>query len=118
MAKKATNKKLTVGYLKGRAEGCMAKGFKKQKWVEFCETLMTRGFELELYEARRTVSKYILVKRESKTFRVRFSNHKPISERELAGDCDFFVGITHTGTRTTADALKAVDTFFTQVKCS
>ena len=35
---------------------------------------------------------------------MRFSDHKPNREKELTGDCDFFVGRTNTGVRTTEDA--------------
>lgn len=88
-------------------------GYPKALWIGFCEVLLENGYEVSLYEAKKTVSKYITVRRGTKTFKVRFSNHKPIEARELAGDCDFFVGRTHTGTRTTEDALKAVhDHFF------
>lgn len=96
--KKATNKRLNFDYLQNRAAG-----------------LVAAGFHLELYEARQTKSKYITVRREgdwSRSYKVRFSDHKPIHYREMAGDCDFFVGVTHTGTRNTHDAINAVCNFF------
>lgn len=87
-------------------------GYPKAKWVEFCEALLVEGFELQLYEAKKTFSKYITVRRGDRSLKVRFSDHKPIKARELAGDCDFFVGRTHTGRRTTEDALRAVHNHF------
>lgn len=113
--KKATNKKLNFDYLRNRAEGLVAAGFPKSKWIYFCEEMLRLGFHLELYEARQTKSKYITVRQEgdwSRSYKVRFSDHKPIHYSEMAGDCDFFVGVTHTGTRNTHDAINAVCNFF------
>lgn len=107
---KATNLRMTEGYLAGRAEACVRKGFTKPKWISFCETMMKVGYAVELYEARQTVSKYVTVIDEADTgvaFKVRFSNHKPIESRELAGDCDFFVGHTNLGITTTREAISA-----------
>lgn len=73
---------------------------------------MRLGFSVELYEARQTKSKYCTVKLDGKSFKVRFSDHKPIYQREMKGDCDFFVGHTHTGIRTTQDAINAVCAYF------
>lgn len=113
--KKATNKLLTRDYLLNRAQGLIAAGFPKSKWIYFCEEMMRLDFTVELYEARQTKSKYCTVRKQgdwSKSFKVRFSDHKPIHYREMAGDCDFFVGVTHTGTRNTHDAINAVCNFF------
>jgi hypothetical protein len=90
MGKKATNKIVTLDYLKGRAEGLIAAGFNKSKWITFCEEMMRLGFTVELYEARQTKSKYCTVMRNGKRYKVRFSDHKPIYHREMKGDCDFF----------------------------
>lgn len=112
MAKKATNKVVTTGYLKGRAEVLVRMGYSKSKWIYFCEEMLRLDFTVELYEARQTKSKYCTVKRDGRTFKVRFSDHKPIYQREMQGDCDFFVGYTHTGIRNTHDAVNAVCNFF------
>lgn len=110
---KAANLGLDRDYLESRAQAVIAKGYQKQKWVEFCEAMMDLGYELTLYEARRTVSKYITVhnKPKRKTFTVRFSNHRPIRYREEAGDCDFFAGVTNHTVTTTAQAIKAAKDF-------
>lgn len=99
-------------FLERRAKSCLAKGFTKQKWISFCEVLLEKGFTIKLYEARETVSKYITIYQNDKYYRVRFSNHKPNYSREKNKDCDFFVGVTHTGVRTTNDALKAIGDFY------
>lgn len=101
---KATNIKVTHDYLKTKVTSKYA----KQKWIEFCEHLINDGFELSLYEARQTVSKYITVSHNGRSFKVRFSNHLPIKQRELSGDCDLFVGKTHTGVINTKTAILQV----------
>jgi hypothetical protein len=110
--KKARDIRVTADFLRERHEWNAARGYPKSKWIEFCETLLAAGFHLTLYEARQTLSKYITVSDGNQSFKVRFSNHRPIKHRELAGDCDFFVGVTHTGYRTTANAVEAVAAFF------
>lgn len=117
--KKSKNKRITQNFLDIRVKQAEAGGWGKAKWIEFCERLMSEGFYLKLYEAQRTVSKYITVinpRDSSHTFRVRFSNHKPIKHRESSGDCDFFVGTTHLGVTTTDQAIKATIIFFKQPK--
>lgn len=109
---KATNLPVTLAFLQDRAARSEAKGYTKQKWVSFCEAMLDRGYRLTIYEARKTFSKYITVRGPGGSFKVRFSNHMPIKSRELQGDCDFFVGWTHTGVRTTEQAIEAVDAFF------
>ncbi len=90
---KANNISVTTSFLNSR----ISPRYGKQKWIEFCEHLLNDGFELSLYEARETVSKYITVKHNGREFKVRFSNHMPNKTRELNGDCDLFVGKTHKG---------------------
>jgi hypothetical protein len=103
---------VSPAFLKARFERNAKLGFGKQKWIIFCERLLANGFSLLLYEVRKTASKYITVQKDGRQFKVRFSNHKPIKGRELGGDCDFFVGHTHTGIRTTEDAIEAIDFHF------
>lgn len=104
--------KVTAEFLQGRKDLNAEFGYPVPKWITFCEMLLSDGFELHLYEAKQTRSKYITVIRGEKKFRVRFSNHKPNKDRELAGNCDFFVGVNHTTVTTTTDALQAVEKFF------
>lgn len=116
---KATNRAVNMDFLRHRVQYAESMGFQKQKWVTFCEVMLERGFTVSLYEARQTVSKYITVRRAddySRSFKVRFSNHKPIKHREQAGDCDFFVGYTHLGIQTTEQAIAATLNFFNQPK--
>jgi len=109
---KKTNGRVTQEYIDKRAANYAEKGYPKTKWMEFCEWALREGYGVRLYEARQTCSKYVTLDRGPKSYKVRFSNHLPTRERELNGDCDFFVGITHTGKRTTEDAMEAVESFF------
>ena len=106
--KKIKNEYLTKEILKKKT----SKKYGKQKWIIFAEELLNKGYKISLYEARRTFSKYLTVEKDGKQFKVRFSNHKPIKEREENNDCDFFVGVTNFKVTTTEDALQAVYTFF------
>jgi hypothetical protein len=112
MASKASGNLVSNKFIQSRIEALKAKGFGKTKWIEFCEHLNSRGLKCYLYEARQTLSKYITVTDGKSSVKVRFSNHKPIKSREIAGDCDFFVGVTNTGVRTTADAIAFVEAHF------
>ena len=82
------------------------------KWIRFCQFFMERGFEVRLYEATNSVSKYVTLTRKGSSFKVRFSNHMPIERREANRDCDFFVGVTHYGITRARDAAIAAITFF------
>lgn len=110
---KATNLKLTPEYLKSRADGLAARGYSKPKWISFCEDVLAVGLRASLYEARRTFSKYVTVTDgRGKSFKIRFSNHKPIKAREAAGDCDFFVGVTNQTVTNTDQVLAATLSHF------
>lgn len=99
-----------VGKRKAMATGI---GFSTPKYVEFIEEMLKLGYKVKLHEAYETRSKYVTVYGgHDLEFKVRFSNHAPIRARELAGDCNFFVGVTHTGTRTTGMAISATKEYF------
>jgi hypothetical protein len=107
-AAKAKNLTLTLPYLALRTARAISLGFHKPKWIEFCEIALRRDFDVRLYEAKHTVSKYVTLRKGGKAYKVRFSNHAPIKAREAAKDCDFFVGVTNLAVTTTGDALRAV----------
>lgn len=106
--RKQTNTVVTPEFLEARASAAAASGYQKAKWIVFSEAILAMGLSLTLYEAWQTFSKYLTVRDGSRLFKVRFSNHRPIKRREIAGDCDFFVGVTNLGVTTTEDALRAV----------
>lgn len=109
---KIKNLKITAELLKSKVSA----KYGKQKWIIFCEILLNEGYTLYLYEARKTFSKYTTVCKNNKTYKVRFSNHKPSFQKETYNDSDFYVGISNFGTTTTEDALKAVKKYFNQPK--
>lgn len=111
--RKATNLPLTPEYLEDRANGMVKAGYEVPKWIVFCQVMLRDGYGVTLYEARQTVSKYVTVSKPGLgKFKVRFSNHQPIKQRELCGDCDFFVGIANLRTTTTGQAIAATREYF------
>lgn len=109
---KKNNGRFNLGDIERREASLQRSGFQPSKYLGFCRTLIGEGFSLRLYEARETASKYVTVEKDGKSFKVRFSNHRPLQHREARGDCDFFVGVNHTSVTTTNDALEAVRKFF------
>lgn len=110
---KMTNDKVTKEMLDARTKYAIAGDFGKPKYIEFCEYFLEKVFLLEIYEARETVSKYItVIGQGNKRFKVRFSNHAPAYARELAGDCNFFVGRTHLGITNYRQAIESVNIYF------
>jgi len=80
-------------------------GYALPKWIQFSERMLDMGFKVVLWNSKTTVSKYIHVKRDDKSFKVRFSNHKPNFRKEVGKDCDLFVGVTNLGCITTDQAI-------------
>lgn len=105
---KAYNQYITEDFLKSRENTDKP----VQKWILFCRYFMSKGYKIRLYEARRTVSKYITLIKDGKSCKVRFSNHRPIREREKNKDCDFFVGVTNFQVITAHDVALQVLKFF------
>lgn len=104
--------RITSAFLAERAARSMGKGFAKQKWIEFCETMLAHGFEVHFREVQ--VSKYITVCHGGRSFKVRFSNHSAV-HRGPEEQCDFFVGKNTFGTTNTAQAIAATLKFFGSV---
>lgn len=110
---KANNLVVTSSYLDDRADRLTRVGYNTPKWIGFCQLMLGLGLSVKLYEARRTVSKYVTVSNNfGKEFKVRFSNHKPIKAREVGEDCDFFVGVTNLSVTNTEQATKATLAYF------
>ena len=109
---KLTHQQVSRALISHRSAMAERSGYSVPKYLQFCAWVLDQGMVATIYEARETRSKYITIKANGAQYKVRFSNHPPSKRRELRGDCDFFVGRTHTGVRTTEDAKKAVEKFF------
>lgn len=107
--------KIDRAYLANRAAKTVAAGYAVPKWITFCAWALDIGLYVQLYDAVTTVSKYVYLSKhkDGKRYKIRFSNHKPNKAKELEEDCDFFVGVTNTGVRTTGDAMAAVTAWLT-----
>lgn len=105
-------KQMTQGEIDGRREWLKENDYPPSKWLDFCEAMLNAGLDVYYYQAMRTVSKYIIVKKDKKKYMVRFSNHKPIKYLEEQESCDFFVGVTNLGVTTTKQAIKAALKYF------
>lgn len=104
---------VTLRDIRKRAAHFEAMSYPLARWMLFCETMLNIGYKVSVKETPHTHSKYVKVHGPGDTdYLVRFSDHKPSRRRELNEDCDFFVGVTHTGTRTTAQAIRAVEACF------
>lgn len=107
---------VTAEFLYERAQRSIRAGYSIQKWVWFCGVMLEKGFSVTLYEAKFTKSKYVTVSDGKRNFKIRFSDHKPIPDRERKKDCDFFVGVTNKTVTNSEQALKATLEFFEGVK--
>ena len=103
---KASGQAVTREFLDHRQ--ARAQGKPRAKWIQFCLTMLAKGYKVTMYEARHSYSKYITVYNGGRCHKLRFSNHEPIKARELRRDCDTFVGIAHTSTVTTEQAILKV----------
>lgn len=79
------------------------KQYSAPKYLEFIKTMIGLGWEVKVYVAR--VSKYIFITKGDNIFKIRFSNHKPLYEKEIENDCDFYVGISHKQVATTDEII-------------
>lgn len=82
------------------------------KWIQFIEVMLSFKYKVFLYEAKSTFSKYVYVQHNGKTFKIRFSNHKPNKQKERINDCDFFVGVNNFIVTKTEDAIIATHKYF------
>lgn len=76
------------------------------KYLLFLREMLQDGWEAKIYEVER--SKYVFITKDELIFKVRFSNHKPIYQRQKANDCDFYVGISHKQAQTTEEVIRKI----------
>lgn len=80
--------------------------FSTPKYLTFMKKMLSEGWRVKLYEVGR--SKYVFVFKDKLLFKIRFSNHKPIYQKEVESDCDFYVGISHKQVSTTEEIIKKI----------
>ena len=101
-------KKLTVKYLEALKPSYAKSGYTTPKWITFSEALLQAGWKVELKRSKTTFSKYIYINKGDRSFKIRFSNHKPNKGQQETNDCDFYVGISNGQVITTEMVLKKV----------
>lgn len=110
--KKPGGAKCTMAFVEEKEKFWSTTQYSIPKYITFIRRCLEAGYQVKLYNAQKTVSKYVTVSRgKKKTFKVRFSNHKPIAEREARNDCDFFVGVNNFQVTTMEDAWKATQEY-------
>jgi hypothetical protein len=82
------------------------KKYSTPKWLLFTKQMIEDGWKVRIYQAR--VSKYIFITKADFIFKIRFSNHKPIYQKEMENDCDFYVGVSHTNVYTTDQIIEKI----------
>jgi hypothetical protein len=100
------SKKYTAGKVLALIEH-YPKRYSTPKYLTFMRDMIARGWNVTMYVSQK--SKYIYIKKDDHFFNVRFSNHKPIYERQLNGDCDFFVGVSHGVCQTTEQVINQIE---------
>jgi hypothetical protein len=98
---------LTKKYLKK-----FYKDEKKPGWVDFCEDLIDKGFEVFLYLPEKLTSVYITMVKNRKMQTVRFSNHLTREENWLRGDINYYVGPSELGMLNQQEVLDAINIYF------
>ena len=79
------------------------------KSLRFILRMLREKCEVRLYIPRSNkISKYVFVSKDDRIFKIRFSNHKPIVQKELDNDCDFYAGISNLKTMTTEAIAKII----------
>lgn len=81
------------------------KPYQPAKYLIFIKTMLENGWRVKLYVANK-VSKYVFIIKGEQVFKIRFSNHKPLYQKEMEDDCDYYVGISHKQVSTTEQIIK------------
>jgi hypothetical protein len=80
------------------------KQYQTPKYLLFIKEMLANGYQVKVYIAR--VSKYIFLVKNDQITKIRFSNHRPLYEKEEENDCDYYVGISHKQVSTTEQLIK------------
>lgn len=82
------------------------KQYQTPKYLLFIKTMIENGSKVKIYKAG--VSKYVFVITDTDTYKIRFSNHRPIFSKEIEEDCDFYVGVSHRNCQTTEEIINII----------
>lgn len=83
--------------------------YEAPKYLQFMRVFLELGYVVKLYKGgKKGISKYVFVKKQNQILKIRFSDHLPVQEYENAGDCDFYVGISHNQTSTTEEVIQKI----------
>jgi hypothetical protein len=69
-----------------------ASKFRVPMYLQFMEWACSNGFNVRLYEAKRTESKYVFIQDKTHKYKIRFSTHPIPRHKDKLSDCDFLVG--------------------------
>lgn len=84
----------------------------KPPWVDFCEELIDKGFEVFLYLPEKITSIYVTMVKNCKMQTVRFSDHLTREESWLKSDIDYYVGPARLGMLSKQEVLDALNIYF------
>jgi len=83
--------------------------YEAPKYLRFILRMLREGWRVKLYIPRESkISKYVFVYNNDRIYKIRFSNHKPIIQKELDNDCDFYAGISNMKIMTTEQIAKII----------
>lgn len=86
---------------------------KKPSWVKFCEKLLNKNFFVVLYiPVIKTLSKYLIIIKNSKIMRLRYSDHAPLLSSWLNGSIDLYIGSSQKGMLNEKEAMKLIEFYF------
>jgi len=100
--------KVTKHYLATLKPSYTKKGYPVPKWITFSETLLNSGWKVQLKRSKSSYSKYIYIQKEDKSYKIRFSNHRPNKDAQEMSDSDFYVGVSNGQVITTEMVLKKI----------
>jgi hypothetical protein len=83
--------------------------YEAPKYLRFILRMLREGWGVRLYiPGSSKTSKYVFVSKGEEIYKIRFSNHKPIINRELDNDCDFYAGISNLHVMKTEDIARII----------
>ena len=86
---------------------------KKPGWVKFCEKLLNDNFFVVLYiPTTKTLSKYLIIVKNRKIMRLRYSDHAPVLNSWLSGDIDLYIGSPYKGMLNEKEAMRIIKFYF------